>query len=85
MNIHPSDKVNLGLELVNVEGKKCKIGFEMQFGRFPMWTSTTYDEIEFVNDSNGHYHHSGWIECTQLNHLIQHTEYYPNIFDARQG
>lgn len=86
LTVEPESHVHLGVKLVNLEeGQKCTIRVALKYGRFPAWTSTTYDEVEFINDGNGNYHHTGWIECTQVDHLLQHLAYYPNIFDARQG
>ena len=71
------------MKLINVEGSKCKLDIATQYGRFPVWTSTTYEDVDFVNDE-GNYRHTGWIDCTQVNHLLQHLDYYPNVFDARK-
>ena len=82
---NPSVKINLGVKLVNVvAGQQCKVEIKSQYGRFPAWTSTTYDKVDFVNNGDGDYHHTGWIECIQVDHLLQNLAYYPNIFDARQ-
>ena len=71
------------MKLVNVEGSKCKFGIATQYGRFPLWTSTKYEDVEFVND-DGNYRHTGQIVCTQMNYLLQHLDYHPNVFDARK-
>jgi len=83
LTVEPESQLNLGVKVVNVERSKCKLAIKTQYGRFPSWTRTTYEDIEFVNDT-GNYRHTGWIMCKQVNYLLQELNYFPNIFDARK-
>ena len=75
LTVEPESSIKLGVELIDVSGAMCTVVISTKYGRLPAWTSTSYDNVEFIFD--GVYRHTGQIDCQSVDKLLREIDYRP--------